>query len=91
MEEYIVLILLITSVFGIFLFNFTAERGILERWISGLVPPLLAIAIIAGMLNAPGYDWNVARLSPTFAIAKGYKLYYGLDSDPILNHLIIHG
>ena len=43
---------------------------------------LLAVTIVVGMVR---FDWNAARLTPTFALAYGYRLYYPATDGPILS------
>jgi hypothetical protein len=43
---------------------------------------LLIVTVVIGMLRS---DWNAARLTPTFALVYGYRLYYPATDGPILN------
>lgn len=45
---------------------------------------LVAVDAVLGMLSL---EWSGVRLSPTFALLYGYKLYYPATEGPINNHL----
>jgi hypothetical protein len=41
--------------------------------------------ILTRILSTPFWEWNAARLAPTFALVKGYQLYYGQNDGAVLN------
>ncbi|MCX7886919.1 MAG: hypothetical protein N3B01_06660 [Verrucomicrobiae bacterium] len=61
---------------------------LLDRVVAGLLG--VGFLALAGMvakcvLQAPFFGWNAARLAPTFALVKGYRLYYPDGVGPVLN------
>ena len=75
---------------GIYLFRRLAGHDVLSRLIVAIVPPVtlvLAEALLLRVLQAPFWDWNAARLMPTFAITHGYKLYYEPNVGPAMNFM----
>jgi hypothetical protein len=48
---------------------------------------LTVVATFAGkVVHSPFALWNAARLSPAYALAHGYRLYYPPEDGPILGH-----
>ncbi|HUI07383.1 MAG TPA: hypothetical protein VL486_10310 [Verrucomicrobiae bacterium] len=75
---------------GIYLFLRSAGNDMLSRVIAAIVPVatlVLTEALLMRVLHAPFWDWNGARLTPTFAITHGYKLYYEPDAGPAMNFM----
>lgn len=85
--EWALIIILISSIsFGITLS--LKQTGKLNQIALAILPSLtfLTLFLVANRIfTAPFWDWNAARLSPTFALVKGYQLYYGPDHGSILN------
>jgi len=60
----------------------------LDRFLASLLAVgflVLAVTCVSGVLRAPFFGWNGARLAPTFALVKGYRLYYPDGVGPVLN------
>jgi len=75
---------------GIYLFRRLAGYDVFSRLLAAIVPAatlVLAEALLMRALHAPFWDWNAARLTPTFAITHGYKLYYEPNAGPALNFM----
>src|SRR5262245_31025485 len=47
-----------------------------------VVSARVAVRVVVGAL---GVDWNGARLAPTVALARGYRLYYPASEGPVLD------
>ena len=48
---------------------------------------LLAGVYLAHLARMPHWDWNAVRVLPSVAMTKGYDLYYGADSGPVMSTL----
>ena len=75
---------------GIYLWFKLAANDWLSRLIAAAVPLatlVLVEALFMRGLRAPMWDWNAARLMPTFAITHGYKLYYEANAGPAMNFM----
>src|SRR5215471_10806466 len=62
-----------------------------EERLGGCVVAAAALSLVLlavhGVLGMVGMNWNAARLAPTFALVRGYRLYYPAESGPILDHV----
>ncbi len=53
-----------------------------------MAPPslyVLGVKSAMAILLAPMADWSAGRLSPTYALLRGFSLYYPADSGPVYN------
>jgi hypothetical protein len=75
---------------GIYFFFRLSDRDWLSRVIAAAAPVTVAVqleALFVRALRAPFWDWNAARLMPTFALTHGYKLYYPPNAGPSMNYM----
>lgn len=66
----------------------SGEQPLGQRLSTALVPlALLAICsrCVSVVLQAPHWDWNACRLAPALAYFRGYDLYFGAGSGPIVS------
>lgn len=73
---------------GIWFLKWKKDWPLLDRFLASLVAVgflVLAGICISGILRAPFFGWNGARLAPTFALVNGYRLYYPDGTGPVLN------
>ncbi len=64
------------------------DQSLERRLLAGLVPlALLAVCsrCVSVVLQAPNWDWNACRLAPAVAYFRGYDLYFGPTSGPIVS------
>ncbi|MDX1978290.1 MAG: hypothetical protein SFT94_11525 [Pseudanabaenaceae cyanobacterium bins.68] len=85
--EWLLLFIVASGIsFGITL-SFKQTRKLHQ--ISIAILPSLAFVTLFLLTNrlcaAPFWNWNAARLAPSFALAKGYQLYYGTNDGAVLN------
>lgn len=86
--------LLIGSLFGLAalmgVWFLKCKKGwpLLDRLLAALLGAsvvALAALVASSVLQAPFFGWNGARLAPTFALLRGYRLYYPDGVGPVLN------
>jgi hypothetical protein len=73
---------------GVWLLRWKRDWPVLDRFLAGLAMAgvlVLAGICVGGVLRAPFFGWNGARLAPTFALVNGYRLYYPDGAGPVLN------
>jgi len=73
---------------GIWFLKWKKDWLLLDRFLAGLAAVgvlVLAGICVGGVLRAPFFGWNGARLAPTFALVNGYRLYYPDGIGPVLN------
>ncbi len=83
-----VLSLLASLGFGVWIFKKVTQWNSIDRCFAAGIPTvtfILIASVLKEILDAPFWDWNAARLAPTFALIHGYQLYYGPDAGPFLN------
>lgn len=76
--------------FGVWIFKKLPQWNSIDRCFAAAIATvtfLFILSVLQEILNAPfsGGGWNAARLAPTFALTRGYQLYYGADIGPFLN------
>jgi hypothetical protein len=74
--------------FGVWIFKKLPQWNSIDRCLAAAIPTvtfLFITSVLQEIFNAPFWDWNAARLAPTFALTHGYQLYYNADTGPILN------
>src|SRR5207245_4082445 len=73
---------------GVVIFLRSSRWSSVERLVAATLPLgflILTAAFVRCVLRASLFAWNAARLAPTFALAHGYRLYYGPNSGPVLD------
>lgn len=73
---------------GIWFLKWKKDWPVLDRFLAALAAVgllVLAGICVGGVLRAPFFGWNGARLAPTFALVNGYQLYYPDGIGPVLN------
>ncbi|MBD1905398.1 hypothetical protein NDI37_14525 [Funiculus sociatus GB2-A5] len=80
--------IVISIAFGLWIFKRLSNWKLLDRCVAAFTPILFTILgglILNSILSQPFWDWNASRLTPSFAIIHGYKLYYEADNGPVLS------
>jgi len=76
------------TAFGIWFLKWKKDWPLPDRLLAALLPAGLIgwLGMTSNsVLQAPFFGWNAARLAPTFALLKGYRLYYPDGDGPVLN------
>lgn len=68
-----------------------SEAGSGQAFTSTIVASSFLIALVsvlAGWLNGAGNPWNAARLTPALALHEGVKLYWPMNSGPVMSTVV---
>lgn len=75
---------------GIWLFTHSFDRDLLSRFLLAVLPAMLVIVLgvfVARFVNTDLWHLNALRLTPSFALVRGYQLYYGAGEGPVLDYI----